>query len=90
MKKLFCILFFFLPVVVCAQQNRVNSFPLDYADSLKASVMKFNGTNWVGVGTADFARTLGSYISLAFPPSGGQPYLAFPDYGNFNMYENRL
>ena len=45
MKKLFYILFFFLPVVVCAQQNRVNSFPLDYADSLKASVMKFNGTN---------------------------------------------
>jgi len=70
--------------------NSTDGFPymafaygVNLSEDNNLTVMKFNGTNWVGVGTADFARTLGSYISLAFPPSGGQPYVAFPDYGNF-------
>jgi hypothetical protein len=43
--------------------------------------MKFNGTNWVNVGIADFSAKETDYTSLAFSPSG-QPYVAYEDGGN--------
>jgi Secretion system C-terminal sorting domain len=44
----------------------------------KASVMKFDGTNWIYVGTPSFSGSVAEYLSLAFSPSG-EPYVAFCD-----------
>jgi hypothetical protein len=66
MKKLFYILFFFLPVVVSAQFNLYKDSPLDYA--------------WKYVGNAGFSAGEADYTSLAFSPSG-EPYVAFQDWG---------
>jgi hypothetical protein len=55
-----------------------------YADggsSLKATVMRFDGTNWVNVGNAGFSSAEAEYTSLAFSLSD-QPYVAFGDQGN--------
>ena len=49
--------------------------------SLKAAVMKFDGTNWVYVGAKGFSAGEAENTSLAFSPSG-QPYVAYRDYGN--------
>jgi len=49
---------------------------MDYTK--KASVMKFDGTNWVNVGTPSFSGGVSEYLSLAFSPSG-EPYVAFCD-----------
>ena len=43
--------------------------------------MKFDGTNWVNVGSAGFSAGESEYESLAFSPSG-QPYVAYQDYLN--------
>jgi hypothetical protein len=51
--------------------------PLTY----KAVVWKFNGTNWVTVGTPGFSKGGIDSPSLAFD-AGGVPYLAFGDGGN--------
>lgn len=53
----------------------------DYNNSNKASVMKFNGSYWVYIGTPGFS-TGGAYnINLAFGPAN-QPYIAYSDNGN--------
>ena len=39
-------------------------------------VMKFDGVNWVTVGTGNFSPSLSDYTSLAFSPSG-EPYVAY-------------
>jgi WD40 repeat protein len=50
------------------------------ADSAKATLMKFDGTNWVTVGTPRFsAGHSADYTSLAFSPSG-EPYVAYSNY----------
>lgn len=41
-----------------------------------ASVMKFDGTNWVYVGNAGFSGGSANFTSLAFGPTG-EPYVAF-------------
>jgi hypothetical protein len=46
-----------------------------------ATVMMFNGTEWVNVGNAGFSAGEVWYTSLAFSPSG-QPYVAYEDGGN--------
>jgi len=43
----------------------------------KATVMKFDGSNWVNVGNAGFSSGQSAYTSLAFSPIDLQPYLAF-------------
>ena len=48
----------------------------DYGHSGKATVMRFDGTNWVNVGTAGFSAENTGDESLAFSPTG-QPYVAF-------------
>jgi hypothetical protein len=53
----------------------------DYANSLKASVMKFDGANWVYVGNAGFSAGEANYTNLVFGPSG-EPYVAYEDYTN--------
>jgi hypothetical protein len=53
----------------------------DEEQNSKATVMKFDGTNWVGVGIAQFSAAPIWYVSLAFSPSG-QPYVAYSDEGN--------
>ncbi len=114
MKKLFNILFFFLPVILCAQKDwykpasydslwkivgiagfsageadfislAFNSSDIrpymayvDDANSYKATLMKFDGTNWINVGNAGFSAGRTWYTSLAFSPSG-QPYVAYKD-----------
>jgi len=55
-----------------------------YADSsvaARATVMKFNGANWINVGTPGFSVGKANYGSLAFSPAG-IPYMAFADVGN--------
>jgi hypothetical protein len=44
----------------------------------KATVMKFDGTNWVPVGGAGFSGAAAAYTSLAFN-SSGTPYVAYQD-----------
>ncbi|MGX9728877.1 MAG: thrombospondin type 3 repeat-containing protein [Candidatus Electronema sp. VV] len=53
----------------------------DGANSNKASVMKFDGTNLVQVGPAGFSASEAYYISLALD-SGGTPYVAYQDVAN--------
>jgi hypothetical protein len=116
MKKLFNILFFFLPAVVSAQFNLYKDSPMDYAWKYvgnagfsagvaygisfafspsnnqpyvayqdrefiaeNATVMMFNGTNWVNVGNAGFSTDFPENISLAFSPSESFPYVAYSD-----------
>jgi hypothetical protein len=50
-------------------------------NSSKATVMRFNGTNWMNVGNAGFTAGTASYTSLAFSQSG-DPYVAYQDWGN--------
>ncbi len=47
----------------------------------KATVMKFDGTAWVPVGTAGFTAGNALDTSLAFAPDG-TPYLAYMDYAS--------
>jgi hypothetical protein len=50
-----------------------------YEDTLysgKATVMTFNGTNWVNVGNAGFSSGFTQWVSLDFNTSG-QPYVGF-------------
>lgn len=56
------------------------AFQDDLNDSYKATVMKFDGSVWVNVGSAGFSAGMASYTSLAFSPSG-QPCVAYQDYG---------
>jgi hypothetical protein len=44
----------------------------------RASVMKFDGTNWVFVGSRAFSEGYVAWTSLAFSPSG-EPYVAYED-----------
>jgi hypothetical protein len=53
----------------------------DVGGSLKATVMKFDGNNWVYIGAKGFSAGEADYTSIAFSPSG-QPYVAYRDYGN--------
>ena len=46
-----------------------------------ATVMKFDGTNWVYVGNEGFSTDDAEELSLAFSPSG-QPYVAYSDNAN--------
>ena len=55
---------------------------MDYGNSKKATVMKFDGSSWVNIGNAGFSAGRPYYISLAFSPSDGQPYVAYSDYAN--------
>ena len=53
----------------------------DWNNSLKATVMRFDGTNWVIVGNAGFSAGEANWISLAFSPTDGDPYVAYCDGG---------
>jgi len=54
-----------------------------YLYSGKATVMKYNGTAWVAVGTEGFSTGSASYTSLAIDGSGNL-YIAFADGANSN------
>jgi len=43
--------------------------------------MKYDGTNWVYIGTLGFSAGVADYVSLAFSPAG-QPYVAYLDWAN--------
>jgi len=47
------------------------------------TVMKFNGANWVNVGTQDFSSGESNFTNIAFSQSG-QPFVAFEDADNSN------
>jgi|GEM_PF-1815966 hypothetical protein len=53
----------------------------DSGNSQGASLMKFNGTEWVLVGEKNFTGGYGLYLPLDFGP-GGEPYVGFLE--NFN------
>jgi hypothetical protein len=44
--------------------------------------MKFDGTNWLYVGTPGFSAGQADFISLAIN-AAGEPYVAYDDYGNW-------
>jgi hypothetical protein len=48
----------------------------------EATVMKFDGTNWVYVGPDGFSAGATNYTSLAFSPIDTLPYVAYQEYGN--------
>lgn len=50
----------------------------------KVTVMKFDGTSWVNVGTAGFSAGVVNYTSLAFNESTNEPYVAYQDGANSN------
>jgi hypothetical protein len=54
---------------------------LDYDHSSKATVKRYNGTDWERVGNAGFSEGGVYNTSLAFAPDG-TPYLAYQDLGN--------
>jgi hypothetical protein len=51
----------------------------DEGYSYKGILMKFDGNSWITVGSGGFSIGVAKYLSLAFSPSGGQPYVAFSD-----------
>jgi len=53
----------------------------DWANGGKATVMKFDGNNWVAIGNADFTLSDATYISFVLD-SNGIPYVAFRDFAN--------
>ena len=55
----------------------------DFANSSKATVMKFNGTSWVTVGSAGFSAGAADWGSLAID-SSGTPYIVYRDNANSN------
>ena len=65
MKKLFYILIFVFPVVSIAQQPWYKYSPTDYT--------------WKYVGQDNFSAEEAVYLSFAFSPTDGQPYVAFAD-----------
>jgi len=48
-------------------------------DSMRVSVMKFNGTTWEHIGQPGFSPGNAYYLDFAFNPVNGQPYVAFQD-----------
>ena len=46
-----------------------------------ATVMKFDGTNWVYIGSEGFSPNSADYVCIAFNPEG-QPYVAFRDFSH--------
>ena len=50
---------------------------VDSANSYKATVITFNGSDWSTVGTAGFSAGGADWISLALHPTTGAPYVAF-------------
>ncbi|WP_338790565.1 choice-of-anchor D domain-containing protein [Bernardetia sp. MNP-M8] len=48
----------------------------------KATVMRFDGTDWQVVGNTGFSAGFSTYHSLAFHPTSNQPYVAYKDGGN--------
>ena len=72
----------------CLAFNPIDNMPYvayggDEDNQQNATVMKFNGENWVTVGNPDFSAGWAEYTSLAFSPSG-QPYVAYQDFANNN------
>ena len=53
----------------------------DADNGYKATVKKFNGTEWVTVGNALLSAAYAASTSLAFAPDG-TPYLSYEDFGN--------
>lgn len=52
----------------------------DYLDAVKATVKKYDGTNWVVVGTSGFSGTSQAMaLSLAISQVDGTPYVLFRD-----------
>jgi len=49
----------------------------DYGNYYGATVMMFDGTNWVNVGNVNFTAGGVSPPSLAFSPTDGEPYVGF-------------
>jgi hypothetical protein len=58
------------------------AFAAGCSSSLQATVMKFDGTNWVDFGNEGFSPGTACFTSLAFNPVNGQPYVAFLDLMN--------
>ncbi len=48
----------------------------------RTTVMRFNGTAWVNVGTAAFSSAEAQYQSLGFHPTTNEPYVAYRDFAN--------
>lgn len=49
----------------------------DVANSSKGSLMRYDGTNWVHVGSAGFTPNQANFPKLAFQPSTNEPHVAF-------------
>jgi hypothetical protein len=48
----------------------------------RANVMKFDGSSWGNVGSADFSPGGADFTSLAFNPLTNEPYVAYEDWTN--------
>jgi hypothetical protein len=55
---------------------------MSFGGADKATVMKFDGTNWIQVGIKGFSAGQVAFVSLAVSALDGQPYLAYMDFGN--------
>ena len=54
----------------------------DGANNARATVMTFNGSDWLDVGAAGFSAGVAACISLALHPITGAPYVAYQDGAN--------
>jgi len=54
----------------------------DNSNSNKATVMQYNGTNWVDVGTPGFTTSVANNLAFAISPTTNVPYIVYSDGNN--------
>ena len=66
----------FIPILAFSPSGNPYVAYIDAADSMKVTVMQYDGTNWVNVGNTGFSANEGTYLGFAFSPSG-EPWVAY-------------
>lgn len=72
--------FFYTNIVIASTGTLYLAFQ-DGSRANKVTVLKYDGTRWVAVGTPGFSAGSATYVSLALT-SAGTPYVAFKDLYN--------
>lgn len=76
----------YFPSIKCNNANQPIIVYQDFANSKKATAKKFDGTNWVTVGSIGFSDDIASYTGIALN-SDGTPFVVFMCYAHYDKTE---